>query len=325
MQHPKIAAFGAAVLALFALTGPAGAMDKLKVGKAVPNAYSFTPLDIGIEYGLFKKHNLEIEVFGMGGSAKLQQALIAKSLDIGIGSGPELNFVAKGAPVIGVAQMAGPPKLLVVLAGKGRGIETVKDLKGKKISVSTAGGLTDWLAHELSRQQGWGPDGIQVVPLGAPTAQAAAMKAGQIDGMLTDLGLAYRLETEGAGKVLLNFGDIVKDFIIHVIYTNNEFRKEHPDQVRRFLAGWFETIAYMKTHKAESVKVSARIMNTPIDVTGRIYDTLMDMFSANGKFDKKGLETLANSFVELNMLPEKPDMSKLYTEEYLPANSGKGS
>ena len=44
-----------------------------------------------------------------------------------------------------------------------RRIDKVADLKGKKISVSTVGGLTDWMVHEVSRQQGWGPDGIDVI------------------------------------------------------------------------------------------------------------------------------------------------------------------
>jgi len=43
------------------------------------------------------------------------------------------------------------------------------------------------------------------------------------------------------------------------------------------------------------------------------------MFSDSGRFDPKALATLAGSFVELGLLPEKPDMSKLYTEQFLPA------
>ena len=42
------------------------------------------------------------------------------------------------------------------------------------------------------------------------------------------------------------------------------------------------------------------------------------MFSDTGKFEPKALATLRKSFVELNVLPEEPDMSKLVTEKYLP-------
>ena len=45
--------------------------------------------------------------------------------------------------------------------------KTVADLKGKRIGVTTLGSLTEWLTRKLSQQQGWGPNGIEVMPLGA--------------------------------------------------------------------------------------------------------------------------------------------------------------
>ena len=43
------------------------------------------------------------------------------------------------------------------------------------------------------------------------------------------------------------------------------------------------------------------------------------MFSDDGRFDPKALDMLAKSFVELKVLPQEPDMKKLYTEAFLPA------
>ncbi len=42
------------------------------------------------------------------------------------------------------------------------------------------------------------------------------------------------------------------------------------------------------------------------------------MFSDTGRFDPKALAVLRKSFVEMKTLPEEPDMSKLYTEAFLP-------
>jgi len=44
----------------------------------------------------------------------------------------------------------------------------------------------------------------------------------------------------------------------------------------------------------------------------------MPMFSDDGRFNQKALDTLAKSYVELKALPSEPDMSKLYTEAFLP-------
>src|SRR6185503_5016030 len=109
--------------------------------------------------GFFQKHGLELEISSFAGSAKLQQALAADAADIGLGSGPELAFIAKGAPVLAIAAFAGAPYDLTIAARMDLPIKSGADLKGRKVGVSTVGGLTDWLVRELSRQQGWGTNG----------------------------------------------------------------------------------------------------------------------------------------------------------------------
>ena len=101
-------------------------------------------------------------------------------------------------------------------------VKTVPDLKGRRVSVSTVGSLTYWLVSETSRQQGWGPDGIVITPMGATQPQIAALKRKDIEGMVTDISTALTLERNGDARILTRFGHLVKDFHIHVIFgTNN--------------------------------------------------------------------------------------------------------
>src|SRR5215469_2500666 len=109
--------------------------ELLRVGKSVPEAFSFVPLDVGMRVGLFRKYGVEIEASSLAGGAKLQQALAADSIDIGLGSGPEMSAIQKGSPVKAVAAMAGAPRLLALLVGPDSAIKSVADLKGKKIAV----------------------------------------------------------------------------------------------------------------------------------------------------------------------------------------------
>jgi ABC-type nitrate/sulfonate/bicarbonate transport system substrate-binding protein len=299
-----------------ALVTSAQAAEKLRVGKAVPEAFSFVPLDIGMKKGFFAKNGIEVESIAFQGDARMQQAAAADSIDILLGSGPALAFVVKGSPIKGVAAMAGPPLLLAIVV-RPDGPKTVADLKGKKISVSTAGSLTYWLVSETSRRQGWGPNGIDIKPMGAMPGQIAALKRGDIDGAIMDIGNAFDLEKKGEGRILVRFKDI-KDFIIHVIYATDKVIAGRPDAVRGFLKGWFKTIAFMRKNKAETVAIAKEAMNKDDEITSRTYDELMPMFSDTGKFDPKALAVLSKSFVELKTLPSEPDMSKLYTEAYLP-------
>jgi ABC-type nitrate/sulfonate/bicarbonate transport system substrate-binding protein len=296
----------------------ASAQEKLRVGKAVAEAFAFVPLDVGMRQGIFKRHGLDVEITAFGGGARLQQALAADSIDIGVSAGPELALLERGAPVKGVAMPFGPPVYLMLLVRPDGPVRTVADLKGRKIGVSSARSLTGWLAVELSRQQGWGPRGIELVG-SPPRTSLASIKTGQIDGMVTDITFALRAEQAGEGRILLGFGDLVRDFHTHIIYAANKLIAARPDMVRRFNAGWFDTIAFMRANKTETVKIAMAVLDLPEAIASPTYDKLMPVFSTDGKFDDKALATLGRSFVDLELLPSEPkDIRRLVTEEFLP-------
>lgn len=299
-------------------TGTSPAAEVLRVGKPQAEVFSFVPLDIGIEQGIFAKHGVEVEGLALGGAAKLQQALAAGAVDIGLGSGPGLSFVAKGAPQRGIAAMAGRPSIMALIVAKGGPVKNVADLKGRTLAISALGGVPEWLARELSRQQGWGPDGMTLIGLGADSSQIAALRTGQVVGMPNDIFLATRLEEQGVARILVRFGDIVPVFVMHVIFATDKAIASQPEDLRKFLAGWFETIAFMRHNKPQSVRVATQVTNVSPEIIDRVYDQVMPMFSDDGRFDPKALAVLAHSFVELNLLPTEPDMSKLYTEQFLP-------
>lgn len=307
-----------AVSSMIAVVAPASALEKLRTGKAIALPFDFTPLDIGMAKGFFQKHGLELEISSFAGSAKLQQALAADAIDIGLGSGPELAFVAKGNTDLGICAYAGPVNLMMVVR-KDAGIDSVADLKGKRISVSTVGSLTDWVTREVSRRQGWGNDGIDVAPLGTNEAQVAALRAKQTDGLAVDPAGAFELEEKGVGKILLRYSTVAPVFINHVSYATNKIIAEHPDQLKEFLAAWFDTVAWMKANKEDTVKLAAPVMHASLDIASRDYDETMPTFSDTGKFEPAALKVLARSFVQMGALPSEPDMSKLYTEKFLPS------
>jgi ABC-type nitrate/sulfonate/bicarbonate transport system substrate-binding protein len=307
------------LLATVLLAAPADAVDKLKVGKAVPEAFSFVPLDIGMKKGFFQKYGVEAESIAFAGDAKMQQAMASDSIDLALGSGPAMAFIVKGSPIKGIAAMAGPPLLLTLVVRKDdTTINSPADLKGKRVSVSTVGSLTYWLVSETSRQQGWGPDGILIAPMGATQPQIAALKRKDIDGMVTDISTALALEQAGDMRILMRFGDLVKDFHIHVIFATNKDIAEKPEALRKFLKGWFETIHFMRANKAETVDIAKDVIHKDADITARTYDMLMPMFSDDGKFDPKAMAVLAKSYVELKVLPSEPDPKELVNESFLP-------
>ena len=318
LTRRKLQMILAAAAALALTTTAASAETTIRVGKAMAPAFNFAPLDVGIEAGIFKKHGLAIEKYDFGGSARLQQALAAGSIDIGLGSGPEFAAVIKGSPVVAVGELAGRPSLLAIVLAEDTPIKSIADLKGKKIAVSTAGSLTQWLVRDLSRRQGWGPTGIDAPPLGADPTMIAAMKTKQIDGLVTDVATGYQLEANGEGHVFVKFGDVVDHFLFQVIWAHKTLVANNPQAVRDFVAAWYETIHFMQDNKQKTIEIVAPVMNVTPEIASRVYDELMPAMSADGRFDPQGLDTLEASFPELGLLDQKPDLTPYLTEQYLP-------
>ena len=298
--------------------GEALALEKVRLGKAVSNSFAFGATEVGIEAKIFEAEGIEVEVTSFRGDAQLQQALAAGSLDVGLGSGPGLGFRAKGAPAIGVAAMYGPPANLALVLPFGSPVMTIADLKGKRIGVTTAGSLTDWLVRELSRQQGWGSDGMQILALGQMQARLAAIQRGELDGMVIEAATGYELEEAGKAKNFLLFGDIAKDFYTHVIFATDDLIEKRPDLLRRFLRGWFKTIAFMRANKDFAVASEANTIEVKPSIAAKIYDAQISGFSADGAWNPAAIDVIRHSLKELGILSVVPEAKAIYNDQFVP-------
>ena len=296
----------------------ARAATKLRVAKANPHAISFAPVDVGLAKGFFP--GLDIEIVNFAGSAKAMQGLISGAADIYLGGGTDIAFEVKGVPITAVAALAGPPLLLTIIVPYDSPIKTADDLKGKKVQVSTVGSTTDWLVKKLADVKGRGPDGITTVALGGElSAQVAALRTHQVDAIVGTSSVAFELEEKKEGRLLIPTAAYVKDFLLHAIFATNTFLQSDPDAVRAFLKGWFQSVAFMRANREETLKIIVPVTQVDAAAEGKEYDLVMPMFSADGKFDDpKALDVMAQSFVDLKILDHKPDLSKFITEKYLP-------
>jgi ABC-type nitrate/sulfonate/bicarbonate transport system substrate-binding protein len=310
----SILAFAAALL----LASPALSAEKVVVAKPTPTGYTFSIITLGVETGIFKKHGLDVEVITMGGGAKLAQAMISGSVDIGFSSGADFSYLTRGAPQRAVAAMAGPLLNIGIIVRPDNSVPTVADLKGRRIGITTAGSLTDWAARELSRRQGWGPEGMQLVATGGPDASIAALTTKNIDGYSGAIEGGYQLESQGRAKVLVNFGDTIKTFLTHVIYASPDMMTKREAALREFLKGWFETVAFMREHRDETVRITRTVTHLSPEIAARVYDVQKPMFLTDGHFDRAAVEVVKQSIVQLGQADSVPPDDRLFTEKFLP-------
>lgn len=310
------AAVAATGLMLHAPLGQAA--DQVRVAKASNVAWSFIELDVGAAQGIFAKNGIALEISALGGDAKLQQALAASSIEFALGSGPSMAFTAKGAPQKAVAAFAGPPRNISVIVANDSAIKSVADLKGKLLAVTTAGSLTDWLAHRMAVKEGWGLDGIRTVALGTFDASTSALLTHQIDGNVGATEAGYLLEEKGVAHDLVGMEKYAPNFITHVVYARNDLIAQNPDLVRRFLKGFFASIAFMKANKAETSKVAEDVLHMSPAVADKTYDYEISMLETDGTFNPAAIAVLKDSFVDMKILDSKPADDQLFTTQFVP-------
>jgi NitT/TauT family transport system substrate-binding protein len=302
----------------FAAQPALSAPEKLRVGTPEAVGFNFHILDAGVELGIFAKENLEIERIDLVGGAKLHQAMAAGAIDVALGGGTDLLFVAKGAPEKAVAALGTSPANLAILVRADGPIHTIGDLKGKKIAATTVGSLTSWFALEIARREGWGENGVAVNYVGGTESMLAALMTNTVDAAAGSLEVGYIRAPEAKYRMVVKGGEYVHDFIASVIYASDATIAERPDALRRFLKGWFDTVRYLRDHKAEAVPLIAKIMAAPPDAVAQIYDDEMPSFPVEGHFDRHALKVVEQALIDFKRIDQMPDDSTLLTEAFLP-------
>jgi len=315
------AAFFAAALVLASLSFvsmAAHAADKVRVAKAVGSQPVYTVLDVGIEQGIFAKYGIDVEISTMTGEARMQQALTAGSLDIGMAGSSGAALSAKGAPVIAIAVFLNAPANFAVVVLNDSPIKKVADLKGKSLSGATTGGLPEWLVKHLAVTQGWGPEGIRSVSVGSPDASVSALRTRQVDGMMTGNTTGFTLEAQGIAHIVVHVGDYAKDYHSALVFARKDFIAQSPDVTERYLKGMFATVAFMRANKAKSVEIASKVMHLDPAILDRVYDLEVGAFSSDRHFDPKAVELVKQSFIEMGSLTEKPRDDQILTTKFVP-------
>lgn len=309
----------ALAIAIVVVPSLAIAQTPLTVGKAISSASVMLPVNLGVEFGIFKKRGLDVKVVDFTGGTKLYQAMVAGSVDIGLATGAGMAFTAKGAPILAVCQDEAKMFPTGIAVPWDSPIHALDELKGKRIGVSSPGSFTDWLATQLARQRGWGPNGVTNVTIGnGIESGVAGFRTHTIDADIFSTAEIFAMEEKHEGRLLADVADFTGNMAAGAIFATKEAIANKPDAIRAFLAGWFETVDFMRLHKDEVASAESKLTGFSSAVMAKDYDLIMPSFSQDCTFDAESLANLKASLVDQNLLSDSADMSVLYTEAFMP-------
>lgn len=297
----------------------AHAADHLRIGKSPGFAFAYVPLEIAKSQGMFAQQGIDIETVAFEGASKMDLGMTSGSVDITLGGPTEMAAIAKGMPAKAVAVIASPVRELAIIVPYDSPITSIKELRGKSIGIATVGSITQWAALELGRSQGWKPQDVTLVSISSSAGAAAvAMRTHQVDADVANLMSGVVMEKQKVARVIALTSDYASDFIMHEMSASDALLKSNPDALRRFIKAWFDAVAFMRAHKAEAVAAAMPVTGLSAEDESKEYDLLMPELTSSGRHDPAMMERVAESFLELKLFDQKPDIAKLYTNEYLP-------
>ncbi|MEH7548302.1 MULTISPECIES: ABC transporter substrate-binding protein [Bacillaceae] len=225
--------------------------EPLKV--TLPTWTGYGPLFLAKEKGFFKKNGIDVDLSIVEGLAERKQALASGKID-GMATALDVQVTLAASKI--------PVQVVWVLddshGGDGilvkKGINSVKDLKGKKVAFEV-GSTSHMLALTALKQGGLTEKDVEVVQMSAGDA-GAAFAAGKVDAAVTWEPWLSK-GSEANGKVLLSTKDL-PGIIVDTVSFKEDVIKNRPDDVKAFVKAMGEAMQYWKDHKDEADEIMAK-------------------------------------------------------------------
>jgi NitT/TauT family transport system substrate-binding protein len=262
----------AALCIAVALQAPAAAQQaqttKLRV--SVVPIIDTAALHAAIQQGYFAVEGLEVDTSPVGGGAAGLPALAAGQVQIAFSNIVSTALGASqglGFRIIAPAATApdNPPDATGIVAAKGKGFKTGKDLEGKRVAVNNRSNVI-WL-YSRAWVEATGGNPNKVTYLEVPFPQMTdALKSGQIDaGLLVDPFLSAGLESGAIELVAWPYNQVQKGMSISQYVTTENFLKNNPKAIEGFVRALNKGIAWMNQNagKPEWVKLIAGFTKLP--------------------------------------------------------------
>ena len=268
MLHAARLVFAVAAVGWLAAT-PVSAADKLKIAVGQREIWHGAPAALGERAGIFRKHDLDLDLLFTSGSGETMQATIAGSVDIGVAAGTfgVMGAYAKGAPIriIG-AESTGEDAYWYVRAESP--VKSMADMKGRTMAYSTNGSSTH--ANALAFVELYKVDAKLVATGGFPATFTMVM-SGQIDAGWSAPPYAMEALRKGEIRVIARSAELplVKGHTVRVLIANKADLDGRPDVYRRFMRAYRETVDWMYASD-EAPKIYAEFAKISIEDARRV-------------------------------------------------------
>lgn len=264
-----------AVAALAAAGFATGAAAQEKVQFGYQYSLWGLPAVVAMETGVFKKHGLDIEGRRFGAGKDVRDALVAGSISVGTVGGTPFVVGAALGELAAIATVSYTGKSGCVVAGKNSGINTVADLKGKKVASRT-GSTTDMVFRsKVLPGNNLDQKSVTIVNVNFPD-HVSAVAGGSTDAFAGVEPTCAIAVAQGIGNYVVTFEKY--DMLPNMLAATPDFIKKQPKAAAAFIKSMIEVDQMFKTDPKTVAGILAKIyaQNTALseEVTYKLLDTI---------------------------------------------------
>ena len=273
------------------------------------------PIYLGVQEGLFEAEGLDVTLTLAQGGAAIVPAVTSGQMDFGFSNitsmivgrskGLPVQMVAPGGSSTGDTQA----DFASVMTLPDSGIETTKDLEGKKIGVNALNNISDSTISEAVKQAGGDYESINFVEIPFPEL-SAQLAAGTVDAIAAVEPFVTIAKANGAVPVFSNYAEPVDDLTVAVYFASDEYVQKNPEIVEKFVRA---IKASQEFAEANPDKVRA-VLPTYTSLQPEVIEQLT-LPKYDTEVNSASIEEVARISLDRGLVEELPDMEML-----LPAN-----
>ena len=253
----RVLAAIAASLCVLAAFPAAAQQSKASIGYI--GAADFTPLFVAKDKGFFDKHGLDATLTRIQIAPNVGPAIISGSLQIGMGTAPNLLHAAEGGlplvAIAGASRMKRDNPIAGLVGRSGLSIRSAADLRGKKIASPGLNTMLTDLLEEWLYDNKVARDQVTLVEVVFPQ-QHDMLKSGTVDAAITIEPFRSRMISDGTGFKIADYvGEVNPDVIAVLWMSRSDWAAANPQAVRAFRAAYAEAIEWCAKNPDESKKI----------------------------------------------------------------------
>ena len=280
------------------------ALDSVTVGTVGSASANLWPVFIGLNKGFFAAEDLKVDLVFVQSSANLVQQLAAGSLDITMSTGlvDPIRAIDQRAPLAIVrVEVQAPPYALLAKPG----IKSLKELKGKTISLGGPKDITKIYVERMLAPHGVKPGEFDMVFAGATSARASALQAGAVDAAILLPPFNFQAASAGFNDLGLTI-DYAGDLPFSGTVVNRNWAASHASIMRRLLKAHSKSVAwfYDDKNRGEAVKMMVDARRLKSEDVEKSYDFFRkgNFFERTGTISQTKLNALLDALQSLGDL-----------------------